>query len=66
MNKERYFSSGYSLELYCNCDQYKSDPAIFTADGPNAYAIDFKQARDEGWKISVRNRTAVCPNCCKK
>lgn len=41
------------------CDQYFSD-------SKNPKSECFKQARKDGWKINLKERTCICPKCNKK
>jgi hypothetical protein len=54
----------YSLDLYC-C---RKNPAHKHSEFPHNYTAETggecrKDARKDGWKLNLRDQTAVCPKC---
>lgn len=60
----RYYSSGYTLHLYCDHSNprhgYFEFPYEYTGE---TFAQCARQARAKGWVIHRATRTATCPKC---
>lgn len=62
--EEMQYASGYSLDLYCRkcCGPMNLRPSTYFGE---TFSECAKQARQDGWKIYTRARTALCPKCGK-
>lgn len=61
------YSSGYTLDLYCDHD----NPAHGWTEFPHQYTGESfgplaKAARRRGWIVRTKDRTATCPKCSGK
>lgn len=60
------YASGYTLDLYCDgattscADAWDTFPHTFFAE---TFAQCAREAKEKGWKIHPRTRTATCPRC---
>ena len=61
----------YSLDLYCDAAGC-TNPRPYMSDGGRGPLAQYtaetggacrKQARDDGWRLNLRNGTAKCPQC---
>lgn len=72
-------SSGYTLDLYCDHPDHEIEFFYdstqngvvqkfdqYFCDSKNPKSDCFKQARKDGWKINLKERTCICPKCNKK
>lgn len=64
--KPLQYASGYSLDLYCDHDnqrhRFDEFPHQFTGETFKECATT---AREKGWVIKTRGRTATCPKCAR-
>ncbi|AUG88109.1 hypothetical protein HOS53_gp051 [Klebsiella phage May] len=59
-------TSGYSMDLYCDCDTCTKATAIFGSNTPSqyfgeTYAECAKQAKQDGWYLSRDKRKCIAP-----
>lgn len=58
---------GYDLQLYCD----RESPAHGYKEFPHQFSSEFghrarRNARRAGWKLNLRDGTAICPKCSGK
>lgn len=67
MGDVMHYASGYSLDLYCDCvwpkaahERFQSFPSTYVGE---TFAECAREAKEDGWRIFRKTRTARCPKC---